>query len=67
MNSRSIRLEFLTRLYFARIYKPEKAALIHQAQSEAVTATIDRLESLITNFHPNNNSTALVSICDYAR
>jgi DNA-binding PadR family transcriptional regulator len=52
MNSRSIRLEFLTRLYFARIYKPEKAALIHQAQSEAVTATIDRLESLITNLPP---------------
>src|SRR5258707_2752526 len=44
-NSRSIRLEFLTRLYFARIYKPEKATQIYQTQCDEINITIERLES----------------------
>jgi len=48
-NSRSIRLEFLTRIYFARIYKPEKVAQIYEAQYEEIKLTIERLESLFTN------------------
>jgi DNA-binding PadR family transcriptional regulator len=35
-NSRSIRLEFLTRLYFAKIYKPEKVTQIYQAQCDEI-------------------------------
>jgi len=49
VNSRSIRLEFLTRLYFARIYKPEKIAQIYEAQSDEIKSTIERLESLFAN------------------
>lgn len=48
-NSRSIRLEFLTRIYFARIYKPEKVAQIYEAQCEEIKLTVERLESLFTN------------------
>jgi len=47
-NSRSIRLEFLTRIYFARIYKPEKVAQIYEAQCEEIKLTVERLESLFT-------------------
>lgn len=46
-NARSIRLEFLTRLYFARIYKPEKVLPIYDAQCAEIKSTIERLESLI--------------------
>jgi len=49
INSRSIRLEFLTRLYFARIYKPEKVSQIYEAQCDEIKLTIERLESLFTN------------------
>jgi len=52
VNSRAIRLEFLTRLYFARIYRPEKAKRIYQAQCEALTAAIERLERMIANLPP---------------
>jgi len=51
-NSRSIRLEFLTRLYFARIYKPEKVAQIYEAQCDEIKSTIDRLESLFADLPP---------------
>ena len=51
-NSRSIRLEFLTRLYFARIYKPEKVSQIYEAQSDEVNVTIERLETLLANLPP---------------
>ena len=51
-NSRSIRLEFLTRLYFARIYKPEKVALIYSAQYDEINLTIERLETLLANLPP---------------
>jgi PadR family transcriptional regulator AphA len=52
VNSRSIRLEFLTRLYFARIYKPEKVAPIYEAQRNEISLTIERLEALLANLPP---------------
>jgi len=52
VNSRSIRLEFLTRLYFARIYKPEKVAQIYEAQRDEISLTIERLETLLANLPP---------------
>ncbi len=51
-NSRSIRLEFLTRLYFARNYKPEKVSQIYEAQSDEVNVSIERLETLRANLPP---------------
>jgi uncharacterized membrane protein YccC len=51
-NSRSIRLEFLTRLYFAQIYKPETVVVIYEAQRDAVTASIERLENLLEHLPP---------------
>src|SRR5258706_5520766 len=50
--SRSIRLEFLTRLYFARIYKPEKVSQIYEAQRNEISLTIERLETLLANLPP---------------
>jgi PadR family transcriptional regulator, regulatory protein AphA len=50
--SRSIRLEFLTRLYFARMYNPEKMGQIFEAQCNGVKLTIERLETLLTNLPP---------------
>ena len=52
VNSRSIRLEFLTRLYFAQIYKPEKALQIYAAQSAEINLTIERIETLLANLPP---------------
>ena len=49
VNSRSIRLEFLTRLYFARIYKPENVKQIHRAQLNEIKSSIDRLETLLAH------------------
>jgi DNA-binding PadR family transcriptional regulator len=46
-NARSIRLEFLTRLYFAQMHKPEITTQIHNAQSAEIESTIARLESLL--------------------
>jgi DNA-binding PadR family transcriptional regulator len=46
-NARSIRLEFLTRLYFTQLHRPENASQIHKAQSAHVESEIGRLESLI--------------------
>ena len=50
--SRSIRLEFLTRLYFARIYKPEKIGQIFEAQCNGIKSAIERLETLLANLPP---------------
>ena len=52
VNSRSIRLEFLTRLYFARIYKPENVKQIHRAQLDEIRSSIDRLETLLAHLPP---------------
>jgi DNA-binding PadR family transcriptional regulator len=51
-NSRSIRLEFLTRLYFIQIYKPEKVRQIFEAQCDGIKLTIERLEALLANIPP---------------
>ncbi len=44
--ARSIRLEFLTRLYFTQLYKPEDTSRIYKRQSAEIASTIARLESL---------------------
>jgi DNA-binding PadR family transcriptional regulator len=51
-NSRSIRLEFLTRLYFAQAYEPENVSKIYDAQCDAVQSAIQRLERLVSNLPP---------------
>ncbi len=51
-NSRSIRLEFLTRLYFAQLHRPENLAQIYNAQFAEVEATIARLEDLLEHLPP---------------
>lgn len=45
--ARSIRLEFLTRLYFTQLYRPEILAQIYKSQSVQIEATIARLEHLL--------------------
>ena len=52
-NSRSIRLEFLTRLYFTNLYSPEKNALIHAAQCAEIKSEIERLETTLTHLPPD--------------
>jgi DNA-binding PadR family transcriptional regulator len=51
-NSRSIRLEFLTRLYFAQLHQPENIAQLYNAQFTAIELTIARLESLLEHLPP---------------
>jgi DNA-binding PadR family transcriptional regulator len=50
--ARSIRLEFLTRLYFTQLHRPENATPIYQAQSAEIESTIARLESLLEHLPP---------------
>jgi len=50
--ARSIRLEFLTRLYFTQLHRPENATQIYQAQSAEIESTIARLESLLEHLPP---------------
>jgi DNA-binding PadR family transcriptional regulator len=52
VNARAIRLEFLTRLYFARSYKPEKVRQIYKSQVAEVTAGLQRLERLLDHLPP---------------
>ena len=42
-SARTVRLEFLTRLYFANLLMPEQAARIYAAQAQEITRTIRRL------------------------
>lgn len=49
LNARAIRLEFLTRLYFARIYDPDNATQIYEAQCRAIDAAKERLQMLIAH------------------
>jgi DNA-binding PadR family transcriptional regulator len=51
-NSRSIRLEFLTRLYFIQIHRPENIAQVYQTQSDEIESIIIRLESLLEHLPP---------------
>src|SRR5690349_4095833 len=46
-NARSIRLEFLTRLYFTQLHRPENTSQIYKTQAAHVESEITRLESLI--------------------
>ncbi len=51
-NSRSIRLEFLTRLYFAQLHRRENLAQIYNAQFAEIEVTIARLEDLLEHLPP---------------
>jgi DNA-binding PadR family transcriptional regulator len=41
--ARTVRLEFLTRLYFAKLLTPEKGRAIYAAQAQEVTRSVRRL------------------------
>ncbi len=45
-NARSIRLEFLTRLYFSNLYTPENTARIYAAQCAEIERNIQRIADL---------------------
>ena len=51
-NARSIRLEFLTRLYFTQLHRPENISLIYQTQFSEIELRIEQLESLIDHLPP---------------
>lgn len=50
--ARSVRLEFLTRLYFANQYRPEIVAQIYQSQLSEIDSKIEQLETLIEHIPP---------------
>jgi DNA-binding PadR family transcriptional regulator len=50
--ARAIRLEFLTRLYFIQLYRPENMGQIYEAQSTEIESIIARLESLLEHLPP---------------
>jgi PadR family transcriptional regulator AphA len=52
-NARSIRLEFLTRLYFAKLYWPEKADGIFSMQMDEIGNDIARLERALDALPPD--------------
>jgi DNA-binding PadR family transcriptional regulator len=51
--ARAIRLEFLTRLYFAQLYKPEHIAQIYDRQYVELDSIIARLASLLEQLPPD--------------
>jgi DNA-binding PadR family transcriptional regulator len=51
--ARSIRLEFLTRLYFTQLHRPENTVQIYKAQSAEIESTIVRLERLLDHLPPD--------------
>jgi DNA-binding PadR family transcriptional regulator len=51
--ARSIRLEFLTRLYFTQLHRPENTPQIYTAQVAEIESTITRLESLLEHLPPD--------------
>lgn len=51
--ARSIRLEFLTRLYFTQLHQPKKLTKIYKAQLTEIKSTIARLEDLLKNLPPD--------------
>jgi len=50
--ARSVRLEFLTRLYFANLYRPEIISKIYQSQLSEIDTKIKQLETLIEHHSP---------------
>jgi len=51
--ARSIRLEFLTRLYFTQLHRPENLTQIYDTQYSELESTITRLESLLEHLPPD--------------
>ena len=51
--ARSIRLEFLTRLYFTQLHRPENIAQIYKTQSAEIESIIMRLENLLEYLPPD--------------
>ena len=51
-NARSIRLEFLTRLYFSNLHTPENTPQIYATQSAEINNSIKRLEDLLAHLPP---------------
>ncbi|MCC6300631.1 MAG: PadR family transcriptional regulator [Anaerolineales bacterium] len=51
-NARSIRLEFLTRLYFTQLHRPENISQIYGTQSAEIESRIERLESQLEHLPP---------------
>lgn len=51
-NARSIRLEFLTRLYFSNLYVPEKTVNIYAAQWAEIEKNIQRLKDMAAHLSP---------------
>ncbi|HMS01117.1 MAG TPA: PadR family transcriptional regulator [Anaerolineales bacterium] len=51
-NARSIRLEFLTRLFFAQLHRPESISQIYNSQSDEIESSIVKLETLIEHLPP---------------
>jgi DNA-binding PadR family transcriptional regulator len=54
-NARAVRLEFLSRLFFAKMYKPEIIFRIYKAQCAETLASIQHLESLLAQL-PNEQT-----------
>ena len=50
--ARAIRLEFLTRLYFTQLHRPENIETIYRSQSMEIASRIERLESLLAHLPP---------------
>lgn len=50
--ARSIRLEFLTRLYFANLYRPEILPQIYRSQLKEIDSKIEQIETLIEHLPP---------------
>jgi DNA-binding PadR family transcriptional regulator len=51
--ARSIRLEFLTRLYFANLYRPETLPQIYHSQLNEINSKVEQLETLIEHLPPD--------------
>ena len=51
-NARSIRLEFLTRLYFSNLYTPKNTTRIYAAQYAEIENACQRLKDLIAHLPP---------------
>ena len=51
--ARSIRLEFLTRLYFTQLHRPENTIHIYGVQCDEIESTIAHLESLLEHLPPD--------------
>ncbi|MBE7534260.1 MAG: PadR family transcriptional regulator [Anaerolineales bacterium] len=51
-NARSIRLEFLTRLFFAQLHRSESIPQIYKSQMDEIESSIGKLETLIEHLPP---------------